>query len=203
MANGSSAYHRAFVGRLLAELGADSSGERAGFARTDYAGVDFHDRNHFGRGAGKEYFIRIPDVVARYIRFNYRDFERRGDFKRHLAGDAHQGTGVWGRRDQPAFVNQEDVIAGALGDITLLVEHEAFVEAVLLGFDLRQNVIQVVKGLDGGRERRWADPARGGGDDPHARRVELFRVQLDGIRDADDGRLGAILWGKSQVADAA
>jgi len=76
-------------------------------------------------------------------------------------------------------------------------------EAVLLGFDLRQNIIQVIQRFDGGRKRGRADPARGGGDDPHARRVELFRVQLDGIRDADDGCLGAILWGKTQVADAA
>ena len=105
MANGSSAYHRAFVGRLLAEFGADGSGQRAGFARTDYAGIDFDHGNHFGRGAGEEDFIRIPDVVARDIRFNYRDFERRGDFKRNLAGDPDQGTGVWGRRDQPTFVD--------------------------------------------------------------------------------------------------
>ena len=76
-------------------------------------------------------------------------------------------------------------------------------EAVLLGFNLRQNVIQVVKRLDGGRKCRWADPARGGGDDAHARRIELFRVQLDGIRNADDRRLGAILRGKAQVADTA
>ncbi len=203
MANGSSAYHRAFVGRFLAELGADGGGERAGFTRTDYAGIDFDYGNHFGSGAGEEDFIRIPDVVARYIRFNYGNLERRGDFECDLAGDTDQGTRVRGGRDQLALVNQEDVITGTLGDVTLLVEHEAFVEAVLLGFDLRQNIIQVIQRFDGGRKRGWADPARGGGDDPHARRVELFRVQLDGIRDADDGWLGAILWGKTQVADAA
>ena len=198
-----SSNHLPFAGGLLAEFGEDARCDRTRLAGANLAGIHFDNRDDFGGGAGEEAFIGIPDIVPGDVRLNRRNLKGSGNLQGDLAGDAHEGAGMGGRSDEATFVNQEDVIASALGDIALLVEHEALVEAVLLGFHFCHDVIQVVERLD----HRWqcsrADAASGGGDDLHARGVEFLGVQLDGIGDANNRRGGAILRREAEVAEAA
>ncbi len=65
-----------------------------------------------------------------------------------VAGDAFEDAGVDGRREQPAAADQEDVVAGALGHLALVVEHQGLDAAGLKPLDLGQDVVQVVERLD-------------------------------------------------------
>ena len=55
---------------------------------------------------------------------------------------------------QPAALDQEDVVARALGDFALVVEHQGFDAAGLQALDLGQDVVEVVERLDPRAERR-------------------------------------------------
>ena len=55
---------------------------------------------------------------------------------------------------QHAVAHQEDVVARALGDFALVVEHQGFDAAGLQAFDLGQDVVEIVERLDPRVERR-------------------------------------------------
>ena len=46
---------------------------------------------------------------------------------------------------QDAVADDEDVVARALGDVALLVQHDGFAHARLDALDLGQDVVQVVE----------------------------------------------------------
>ena len=65
-----------------------------------------------------------------------------------VARDAFEDAGVDRRRLQHAVLDDEDVVAGALGDLALVVEHQRFEAAGADRLDLGQDVVQVVERLD-------------------------------------------------------
>src|SRR3546814_8663384 len=62
--------------------------------------------------------------------------------------------GGWRGREDAIAVDDEDVLAGALGDVAALVEHDGFVEAVEVGLGLGEGGVRVDAGDLGARRDR-------------------------------------------------
>ena len=76
-----------------------------------------------------------------------------------------------------AAADEEDVVAGALGDFPLVVEHQGFDAAGLQPFDLGQNVVQIIERLDPRAECRRMVARGAGRDDLQAVAIELFGIE--------------------------
>ena len=92
-----------------------------------------------------------------------------------VAGHAFEDAGVDGRRLEHAALDDEDVVAGTLGHLALVVEHQRFQAAGLDRLDLGQDVVQIVQRLDARVEGVGVVADRGGGDDLQAVVVQLPR----------------------------
>src|SRR5262249_23172118 len=147
-----------------------------GFAIADWTAVAFHDRNHLGSGAGQEYLIRGKDIVARQRRFLHRNAGRAGQIHDGIAGDAFEDAGIGRRRFEDTVLDDEDVVAGALRDLALVVEHQGLDAAGADALDLGEDVVQVIERLDARIGRVGMVANRRGRDDVEAVIVELRRV---------------------------
>ena len=142
--------------------------DRPRLAVADRAAVDLHHRNHFRGAAGEKTFVGDVHVVLRERHFADFNFRRAGHLDHRVARDAFQNAGIDRRRLQYAVAHQEDVVARALGDFALVVQHQRFDAAGLQAFDLRQDVVQIIERLDARAQRRRMVADRAGGDDLQA-----------------------------------
>ena len=70
---------------------------------------------------------------------------------------------VWPRRREHAVLDDEDVLAGALADVALVVEQDRLLVAGALGLDLRQHRVEVLAAglrVRDQRLRRYPPPRR-------------------------------------------
>ena len=128
---------------------------------------------------------------------------RPGQLDHGVAGDPFEDAGVDRRGVQLAAADEEDVVAGALGDLALVVEHQGFEAAGVGPLDLGQDVVQVVERLDPRVERARVVAHRAGGDDLQAVLVELGGIEADGVGDDDDLRVGRLARVEAEAAGAA
>ena len=163
--------------------------DRAGRACADHAAVDVDDGDHFRGGARQEALVGRVEVVPRERGFAAVDARLTGQIHDGVARDAFEDPGVGGRREQHARPHDEHVVAGALGHLALVVEHQGLDAAGPQTLELRHDVVQVVERLDPGRERRRLHPLGGGGHDLQALLVELAGIEADRVGDHDHLRV--------------
>src|SRR5688572_20779166 len=108
----------------------DRLGHRARLARADHAPVELADRRHLRRGAGEERLVGDVDVVARERARDHLVAELAGEVDHRGERDAGEGRGEH-RLEELAVLDDEDVLARALGDVAIDIQQQAFVVAVL------------------------------------------------------------------------
>lgn len=178
-------------------------GNRAGFAVADASAVEFDEGNELCRGSREEAFVRRPDVETRERLFDDFNAEPLRDVKHRAARHAAERAAADGRRNELVFENDEHVVAAAFRDVAFVVEQQAFLIAQFVGFDFRENVVEVVEALDHGGQRRVRVSARGNGDCLQALFVRFVRVKLDLVGDDYKLRVGAGEGREAQLAFAA
>ena len=167
---------------------------------TDGAVVELHGGDDLRRCAGEEKLIRRVEVVARQLLHVDLQPELGGDVEHGLPGDAPQGTRIDGRGEDFTALHNENVVPRTLGDVALLVEHEAFIGFGEVGLDLGHDVVQVIERLHRRAQRTGSHAARGAGHDRHPTLVGLRRIKLDGRGDDDDRGLRAAIGAEAEVA---
>ena len=102
-----------------------------------------------------------------------------------------------------AFFDDEQIVAGAFGNEAFGVEHDGFFATGIVGFDLGQNIVEVIERLNG-RIQRAVEIASGrDGDDVHATLVQLGRIKLNLVCDDDDRRIFAAVGIETERSRAA
>src|SRR5688572_19861973 len=84
---------------------------------TDLAIVDGPDGHDLGGGAREEGFVGRVEVGAEDVAGRALDPEVAGDRHHRVLGDALEGARRRGRRDDPAVLDDEDVLTRALADV--------------------------------------------------------------------------------------
>ena len=187
----------------FAEGGDDLGGDGAGFAVTDEAAVELDGGDDLGGGAGEEAFVGGEEVVASHHLLFAGEAELAEDFDDGLAGDAVETASGDGRGVDFAVFGDEDVVAGAFGDVALFVEHDALFATGLDGLDFGHDVVEVVEGFDLGAEGSGGGATGGAGDEVEAFFVAFRGVQRDGAGDDDDAGAGALEGVQAEGADTA
>ena len=187
----------------FAEGGDDLGGDGAGFAVTDEAAVELDGGDDLGGGAGEEAFVGGEEVVASHHLLFAGEAELAEDFDDGLAGDAVETASGDGRGVDFAVFGDEDVVAGAFGDVALFVEHDALFATGLDGLNFGHDVVEVVEGFDLGAEGSGGGATGGAGDEVEAFFVAFRGVQRDGAGDDDDAGAGALEGVQAEGADAA
>ena len=127
---------------------------------------------------------------------------RAGQLDHGVAGDPFEDARVDRGRMNLAAVHDEDIVARALGDLALVVEHQGFQAAGVGPLDLGEDVVQVVERLDPRVDRVGMVAGRRGRDDLQAVVVQLFRIEADVVGDDDDLRVGRLARIETQAARA-
>src|SRR5438552_6562457 len=122
------------VARLQAADGAEERSldllrQRAHFTDADPTIVYFTHRRDLRRGAAQESLVGAVQIVAREAALFDRDPLVLGDPQDGLAGDPFENATRDRRRVERSVPHQEEVLAGRLGDIALLVEQDRLVVA--------------------------------------------------------------------------
>src|SRR5665647_1566246 len=107
------------------ELLLDATRQRPGLA--DEVVVDLADRHDLGGRAGEEELVGEHHVAARKRALADLDAHAPGDPHDAVAGDAFEDPVAGGRRQEHTVAHREDVLARALGHVTVLVEHDRLV----------------------------------------------------------------------------
>src|SRR5207249_5718138 len=128
----------------VAERLHDPLRRRTGFAISDRPTVQFDDRPDLCRGPADERFVRGPDIVQGEEPFLRLQAELRDDLEDGLSGHTGQVRGRPGCDDR-RVADDEEVLRGRLGHVTVDVEHQRLVRAVLVRLDAGHDVVQVVQ----------------------------------------------------------
>ena len=142
-------------------------------------------------------------VVTVHRPLDHRVAGRASQLDHGIASDPFEDARVDRRRMNLAAVHDEDVVAGALGDLALVVEHQGFQAAGVGPLDLGEDVVQVVERLDPRIDGVGMIASRRGRDDLQAVVVQLFRVEADVVGDDDDLRVGRLARVEAQAAGPA
>ena len=97
----------------------------------------------------------------------------------HLPRDAFQDAVAGRWRLDLSFADDEDVLGGTLRNVPLVVEHHRFGCAGVVGFDFCQNIVQIIKALDPGRQGVGVVADHRRGDQRDALFVDLAGVDRD------------------------
>ncbi|MNQ49356.1 hypothetical protein D3C85_632660 [compost metagenome] len=118
-------------------------GHRAAASGADLPVIDFADRRDFGGGAGEEGLVGDVHLVAGDALLDHLDAQLVGQGQNGVAGDAVEAGGHFRGVDH-AVLDQEDVLARALGHITLGIQQHGLVGAAGDGFLQGQHRVDVV-----------------------------------------------------------
>src|SRR5207302_2769263 len=138
---------RAILRRLTADRvevdAADLRGDRTGLAFADLAVVDAGDRRGLRPGAAQEDLIGDIELSAVHLTDRRVDPSVRRDLEDRRPNDPLEDVvGRWRRHEDPV-ADEEEVLGAALGDMTVLGQHDGLVEPGLLRLGLRERRIDV------------------------------------------------------------
>src|SRR4051812_46671825 len=167
--------------RQLDERLAEPAGDRPLLAAADDPAIDLGDRDHLGGRPGQEELVGGINVVPGHRRLDERDLRRPGQVHDQVAGHALEDAGVRRRGLEYPVLDDEYVVAGTLGHLALVVEHQGLQAAGPDGLDLGQDVVQVVERLDPRVERVRVVADQAGGHDLEPVLVQLLRVEADRV----------------------
>src|SRR5665647_1629512 len=126
------------------ELLLDATRQRPGLA--DEVIVDLADRHHLRGRAGEEELVGEHHVAARKRALADLDAHAPGDPHDAVAGDAFEDPVAGGRRQEHTVAHREDVLARALGHVTVLVEHDRLVVPTACDLHLGEDAVEIVTG---------------------------------------------------------
>src|SRR5437867_3079392 len=118
-----------------------------GPAISDRPTVQFDDGPDLRRGPADERLVRGPDVVQGEEPFLRLQAKLRDDLEDRLPGDPWEVRGG-PRGNDRRVADDEEVLRGGLRHISVDVEHQGLVGAVLVRLDPGHDVVQVVQRLD-------------------------------------------------------
>src|SRR5258706_4145648 len=128
-------------GRVVLAL--EAPRDRACRAGSDRAEVDLAERDALGGRAADEDLVRGVELVARDRRFDDVEPEVSRERDERVTRDPFEDRGR-GRRDERAAPHEEEVLAGALGDVAVRVEEDRLVETEAHRLRLREEAVDVV-----------------------------------------------------------
>src|SRR2546426_9238095 len=131
----------------VAERLHDPLRRRSGFAISDHATVEFDDWPDLCRGPADERLVRGPDIVQGEEPFLRLQAKLRDDLEDRLPRDPWEVRGG-PRGDDRRIADDEEVLRGRLRHVSVDVEHQGLVGAVLVRLDPGHDVVQVVQRLD-------------------------------------------------------
>src|SRR3984893_7628878 len=134
----------ASAGELL-KFGLQYARHRPGFSVADGAEVDFPQTNNFGGSATDKNFVSNIEIFAENRRLDESVPQVPRQSDQTVTRNSLQ-NGSAGRSVNHIVAYQKNVLAGALGDVALRIEHDGFIEARALGFGFGQNRAHVVSG---------------------------------------------------------
>ena len=175
---------RAGGGSKFLETSEKTLGPFARLASANHPAVERDDRYHLGCRAGEETFVGDEDIIARNRTLDDRDAEFFSDLEDHRTRDAIKRAIADQWRVKFSVLDEEKVVARALGDIALFVEHDRLKRIGLDRLDLGHDVVEVVERLDLWHQGTRCWTTRRAGDDRKAFLVMLVGVELD--RRCDD-----------------
>src|SRR5665647_1887608 len=120
----------------------DATRQRPGLA--DEVVVDLADRHDLGGRAGEEELVGEHHVAARTRALADLDAHAPGDPHDAVAGDAFEDPVAGGRRQEHTVAHREDVLARALGHVTVLVEHDRLVVPTACDLHLGEDAVEIV-----------------------------------------------------------
>lgn len=132
----------------FAEARDDFLGDGARFASSEDALIEFGGGDDFGGGAGEKAFVAGIDIVAGQVAFGERNAQLSGNVDDRGAGDAGQGAGGDRRGGDETVADDEDVVAGAFGYQSQVIEDQSFFGASLECLDLGHDIVQVIQAFD-------------------------------------------------------
>ena len=94
------------------------------FAVANLAPVDGYDGNQFGGASSKETLVGGIDVVPRKRRLGALQSKFLTNLNDDVTRHALKNAGVDRRRYHFAILDDEDIVAGALADVALMIEHQ-------------------------------------------------------------------------------
>ena len=141
--------------------------------------------------------------MARKRRFGTLEPKFAANLNDGVARNAFEDARVDWRSAELAVLNDKDVVAGALADVALMVEHERFFATRVVRLDLRQNIIQVVEGLHARVKGVGRIANRARGYDLDTLLIEVGGIEGERLRDHDDLRIVAEVRVKTERPDAA
>src|SRR5262245_6181889 len=178
-------------------------GDRSRRAVADPTAVALRHRDHLGTRSGEEALVGSVDVEAREPRFAHAKASLPGEPEQRGARDSLERAVLGRRRRYRTVARDVEVVARALGDESLGVQHDRLVRAGPRRIDLREDVLEVIERLDARIDGLVRDLPRGGRDDTQALLVELGRVEPDVGHDDEDARPGTRARVEAEVAHAA
>src|SRR4051794_15269694 len=164
---------RAAVQRVLEDV-LDRAGDLARLARADRPVVDLANGCQLGGGAGHEDLVGEVELIAGDLALLQLEAEVARDLDRRGAVDAAEHAREVGRRGDHPVLDDEQVLAGALGDVPVRVEEDRLLVAGLVGLDLGEHGVEVLaRRLGGGDHDVVGQPAPRGDAGAHAALLAL------------------------------
>ena len=114
------------------------------------------------------------------------------DLQSSIPSDALEGTRTGGWRDELTLVNDEYVVTSTFSNVALIVKHDRLVIAEVLRLNLGENIVQIIKRLNGGWQCGWITAASRHSYDGETVIIKLLWVELNCICDYDELWLVAI-----------
>ena len=154
-------------------------GPFARLASANDPAIERDDRDHLRCRAGEETLVGGEHIVARDRTLDDRDAKFLGNLDDDRTGDAIKRAIADQWRVKFAVLDKEKVIARALGNIALLVEHDRLKRVGLDRLDLGHDVVEVVERLDLRHQGTRCRTTRRAGDDRKTFLIMLVGVELD------------------------
>ena len=107
-------------------------------------------------------------------------------------GNAIQHSRIERRRQEFTALHEEQVIARALGDVPLVVQHDGLGRAGVGRLDLGHDVVEVIERLDSRAQSGRMVPDRAGRDDLHPLLVQLGGIERDRVGNHDHLRVARL-----------
>lgn len=122
--------------------------ERPRHTSSNLTSVDPDHSNDFRGSASQKTFIGGVDIMSLKSDLLYGNTSLLGQLNHTISCDSFQDARVSRRGFEDSTFHDEDIVAGTFGDITLMVKHQRFFASGVSSFDLGEDIVQVIEGLD-------------------------------------------------------
>jgi hypothetical protein len=113
----------------LTESRDDTRGDGPRLSVADRSPIRLYDRDNLCGSAREEAFVSNKNIMARDVSFPNFDAKLGGDFKYYRACNPSQRASRNGWRENLAVFHDENIVSGAFGNVSCIVQHKGFIRA--------------------------------------------------------------------------